>query len=105
MNISITQPARENNRGRVDLSLPSMQEGKAFKNIGNGIWQCTLDPVKCGKTFKGKKAKLAAKRHLASWEHMDRFAYLPHHLVFKTDIVISVDVPIRTAPCVIGSRM
>jgi hypothetical protein len=67
------------------LSIYEYEPGKYMCDIGGG--------KKCGKmgTFRGTEREVLG--HQRYTEHPDTklFVYLPHHLVFKTDMVISVN--------------
>jgi hypothetical protein len=102
----VTQPAspsesagrsgkkKEKPRGTMDFNDPYNQEGNAYIKEGKG-YRCLGN--NCGHTTTGNAAKGHMDNHRASWDHQITFAYFPHHLVFKTDIVISGDAP--NAPC------
>jgi hypothetical protein len=92
-------------RGRADPSSSSLKLGIGYIEEGDGH-KCILDPAKCERTFPSGTRLRDIHKHLGTYTHRDGFAYIPHHLVFKTDIVISVIAPgmeSPNAPCVFGT--
>jgi hypothetical protein len=110
--IFVTQPARASTstympagaalRPKVNLNSPSNQEGVAYASITeprNGF-ECRLDQCTHRTFGPTGHARSSMEEHIAGWRHNIEFAYFPHDLVFKTDIVISEHAPF--ARCVFG---